>query len=253
MDSTFRSYYTGFLGVENADQIIFPCKRRAEPFSLFFVQHLIATFLDSGPVISVNPELLSIFTLPDSAYQRESVDTDFLEMIDDKIIDSLNPRFYNIRMMSRMTVARSNFDESKSDVDIRVLNEKDKAQFCKLISGRGQRFCDDIWEARLHAVQEGRYFAAFQNGEIVSTSFISDIDSGGANLVVSTVPEYRKRGFGKAVVSCAVKWCFSNGYLPIYLVDIRNTPSVELAESIGYREASREVIVSGYHGISPDN
>jgi len=51
---------------------------------------------------------------------------------------------------------------------------------------------------------------------------------------VTTRPELRGRGYGRAVVSRLTTHILREGKLPIYQVEDDNTPSLRLAESLGY-------------------
>jgi len=91
---------------------------------------------------------------------------------------------------------------------------------------------------------EGRYFVIIDNEQIASFAYISDIQVGGANIVVSTKPNFRKKGYGKAVVYAATKWCFKNMLIPIYLVNQSNLGSLKLAESLGFKTMAEEIVVT---------
>lgn len=51
---------------------------------------------------------------------------------------------------------------------------------------------------------------------------------------VSTLPDLRGRGYGRAVVSRLTAHILAEGRLPIYRVEESNTPSRRLAEALGY-------------------
>ena len=54
-------------------------------------------------------------------------------------------------------------------------------------------------------------------------------------LSVSTSPNYRRRGWGRSVVSAMVNYLLANGRVPLYVVFQQNEPSMQLAERVGFR------------------
>lgn len=53
-------------------------------------------------------------------------------------------------------------------------------------------------------------------------------------ISVNTNPSYRRRGWGKSVVSSMVQYVLRNGREPLYAVAETNTASIQLAESVGF-------------------
>ena len=87
-------------------------------------------------------------------------------------------------------------------------------------------------------------FILLSDRKIVSMCKISDINFSGGNIVVWTDSNYRNKGFGKQVLAEAVKWCINNKIIPIYWVDSQNTASINLADSLGFKTKSEEIVVS---------
>ena len=170
-------------------------------------------------------------------------------MIDDTFFDFLPALLYGTRIMMRLTLDQGELIKQEKILRVETLSESDKDKLISLCVSRGQRFAEYLWNARVETVRAGRYFTIFENDEIASSAYISDIDHQGANIVVSTGTKFRNKGYGKAAVKYASEWCFSHGYRPIYLADMKNVPSIKLAESLGFIEMSQEVVVSSYHGI----
>jgi len=54
-------------------------------------------------------------------------------------------------------------------------------------------------------------------------------------ISVSTSPNYRRRGWGRSVVSAMVNYLVENGRVPLYVVSQQNEPSMQLAERVGFR------------------
>ena len=51
---------------------------------------------------------------------------------------------------------------------------------------------------------------------------------------VNTSPNYRRRGWGKSVVSSMVNYLLENGRKPLYVVSQQNEASMQLAERVGF-------------------
>lgn len=197
-------------------------------------------------MFSISPELAPVFEIQRKNFAEKTINKNSLRMIDDIFFELIPALLYNTRLMSRMTVEEKDLAEQKNSFQIITLSETDKLKYTALCMNIGKKKIEYLWNARVETVQAGRYFCVIENGTIVSSSFISDIDHRGANIVVSTLPESRNKGYGKAVVRHATEWCFLHGYRPIYFVDPNNIPSVRLAESLGFKNMSREIIVSSY-------
>ena len=55
-----------------------------------------------------------------------------------------------------------------------------------------------------------------------------------AEISVNTAPGYRRRGWGKSVVSAMVNYVLENGRTPLYAVSEENEASIQLAEAAGF-------------------
>ncbi len=245
----FDQYYHKYLGVDperlKAGHRVFPCERRSGPFAFFHVHHLISTVIDGNVIFSISPEFAPAFEIQRTPLADSVVNEELLKMIDDVFFDLLPALLYSTRIMIRMTLDKSELVKQKKEIQVTALSESDKTKFITRYVDRGHKFTEYLWNARVETVRAGRYFTVLKKDEIASSAYISDIDYQGANIAVGTGLNFRRKGYGKAVVSHAAEWCFSHGYQPIYLADINNKPSIKLAESLGFREMSREVVVSG--------
>ena len=249
----FYQYYQKYLGVDperlKAGYQVFPCERRAGSFAFFYVHHLISTVIDGNVIFSISPEFAPAFDIQRIPILDNIVNEKLLKMIDDVFFDFLPVLLYSTRLMMRMTLDKGELVKQKKKIQVNVLSESDSTRFISRWIVRGKRSIEYLWNARAETVRAGRYFTVFEKDEIASSAYISDIDYQGANITVGTGLKFRNKGFGKAVVSHATEWCFSHGYRPIYQVDINNKPSIKLAESLGFRKISREVVVSSYNEI----
>lgn len=249
---SFDEYYRKYLGLiqEKSEHRIFSTERRAEPVANFYLYHLISTVIDDQMIYSISPKLVQAVEKQISDLSCNSISPILVREIDDIMFKILSPLFYSTNRMHSMTVDNLDLIQRQPNISVLTLSEDLKPLFINQSIHRGAKVSEYYWKLRSKAIQEGRYFVIIENDEIAATSFISDIDFGGGNIVVSTKPKYRRKGYGKAVVARATEWCFENGVRPIYLVAIENAPSVKLAEGLGFKTMSEEIIVSSYIGIS---
>lgn len=55
-----------------------------------------------------------------------------------------------------------------------------------------------------------------------------------AEIGVTTVPQYRRRGWGRSVVVRMAEYILKNGRHPLYVTATHNQASIQLAESVGF-------------------
>lgn len=71
-----------------------------------------------------------------------------------------------------------------------------------------------------------------------------------AEIGVNTQAGYRRRGWGRSVVSAMVNYLLENGRTPLYVVAQNNEASTQLAERIGFRDSGgREIMIQA--GLKP--
>lgn len=67
-----------------------------------------------------------------------------------------------------------------------------------------------------------------------------------AEIGVTTRPGYRRRGWGRSVVSAMANHLLANGRTPLYVVAQNNEASIQLAESVGFTDSGvREMMIQG--------
>lgn len=65
-----------------------------------------------------------------------------------------------------------------------------------------------------------------------------------AEIGVTTNPGYRRRGWGRSVVSAMANYLLENGRTPLYVVAQNNEASIQLAESVGFTDSGvREIMI----------
>ncbi|MCK4957710.1 MAG: GNAT family N-acetyltransferase [Candidatus Cloacimonetes bacterium] len=239
---TFEVYCLNYLGIKKNKNKIVTCKRRSDTFCNVFKQLLIMSKFNNNFYYSIAPEFVTLFK---DEFNIPNIDIHLKEhlfLIDDTFSNFIDE--YRINKMYRLTLESSQiFNEFYSE-NVQVLNNNNKDIYLKLFGERSSNYLEKKWIQKRKYIEEGRYFVYIEQNEIAAYSFISDIDNGGANLVVVTLPKFRKKGYGKAVVTESVKWCFNNNILPIYLVDQSNLASIKLAKSLGFQEMAEEIIVT---------
>lgn len=67
---------------------------------------------------------------------------------------------------------------------------------------------------------------------------------------IDTLPEYRQRGIGKALVSVLTKYILDHGLVPYYSTNVSNIASQRIANSLGYRPAWVELYSREIHDES---
>ncbi|MFZ1398303.1 MAG: GNAT family N-acetyltransferase [Candidatus Promineifilaceae bacterium] len=65
-----------------------------------------------------------------------------------------------------------------------------------------------------------------------------------AEIGVTTHPGYRRRGWGRSVVSAMANYLLGNGRIPLYVAAQANEASIQLAESVGFTDTGiRELMI----------
>jgi GNAT superfamily N-acetyltransferase len=90
------------------------------------------------------------------------------------------------------------------------------------------------------------------NGKIAGMASATADCSSLWQIGVDTLPDFRRRGIGKAVVSAVTKYILGQGAIPYYSTLESNIASRRIATSLGYRPAwvelyAREKMVKGGH------
>ncbi len=73
-----------------------------------------------------------------------------------------------------------------------------------------------------------------------------------AEIGVTTQPGYRRRGWGRSVVSAMANYLLENGRIPLYVVAQNNEASIQLAESVGFSDSGiRETMIHATLKLRP--
>ncbi len=74
------------------------------------------------------------------------------------------------------------------------------------------------------------------NQEVVASAHLNWQSPRFAEIGVNVQPQFRRRGFGRSVVAAMAQHLLDNGRIPLYAVAADNTPSILLAQSIGFTD-----------------
>jgi GNAT superfamily N-acetyltransferase len=177
---------------------------------------------------------------------------EWAKVIDDIVFGQF--KIYRIGHYLRMTVERQGFIGIKGRSLARTLSLSDKnilLGHCQLCE-RGRNFQADYWKRKTRVLNEGRSIGVVRSRKLLSFAEIEPMDCGGGNIIVSTSEKHRRKGYGKAAVAAAVKWCFDHDVRPIYYVRTDNTASIALAKGLGFKAKNREIIVEHWPGDAED-
>ncbi len=166
-----------------------------------------------------------------------------------QLMENLNntDESFSIRTMRRYIGVSDYNIEPDIESDIDALGVKT----CVLTKALSETISFDInvpmvkyIENKLDIINDERQFVSIKNNEVASTAFISDIYGSLANIVVYTVPKYRNKGHGAAVVKACIKWCTEHNCEPVYFVEEANERSIQLAQKVGFKRFYEEQVVT---------
>ena len=84
---------------------------------------------------------------------------------------------------------------------------------------------------------DDRLFCVLHDERIISVSYFRPNGGDFANarsMQVFTRPKYRQRGYGRMTASAATSAAVDGGKLALWVAQVENTPSIRIAESLGY-------------------
>lgn len=238
--SNFHQYFLEYMGANDdllgRGERIFPSATRVSPESSgsYSLHHLIVAEYNGMLIHSIAPEYLAEYK---KVAPQETSD-ELLEQVDDAFFSVNHKRYYRIREMLRYTIDHPFEEESM----VTVLGPEHRDLIQAAQNRRGSRIREWMWNrSKLPLLKEGRVLSVISDGRIVSRSNIIDMLFSAVNIDVWTHEDYRRKGYGMMCVKQAVNWCLRNDRVPVYLVHTANTPSVDLAENLGFSRMTREI------------
>lgn len=116
--------------------------------------------------------------------------------------------------------------------DVRQLTEHDREVFAQFQVGASPQDLDDAWVELDHWA----VFGAFDSRRLVCAASMYPWHRAPiADLGILTLPEYRGRGYGQAVVRAACHFAQARDHAPQYRCQLGNAASVRLAQAAGFR------------------
>lgn len=151
----------------------------------------------------------------------------YLDVLKERGFDSIETAFFY-----DMVVDETGFKPFET-LGVRRLVEKDVDAFVELRKTQGRAMSrDDAYEM----VRSGRFYGIFDNDKLVGVA--------GTRVRLPEVwiighvfvhPDYRGRGFGKAVTSAVTKDAVSSGATAYLQVEVDNHAAINVYERLGYR------------------
>jgi RimJ/RimL family protein N-acetyltransferase len=153
--------------------------------------------------------------------------------------------------MLRMKLDAEEFQMPESMPPLRRLTSVDARELNDLYALEGE----GIWYSGKQ-VNEGIYFGAHVRGRLIAAAgtHINSPHQGVAVVGnVFTHPDYRGRGYGKAVTAVVTAHMLRSCNLIVLSVDPANRPARRIYESLGYKEAARlvEALSTRRYPLSP--
>lgn len=174
-------------------------------------------------------------------------DIDFTLLNNNEIISILQNIFSNIlddfevKEMYRMC-KDTKLDISNSNA---VLLNDDTKQYFMNTGNKASDvgFKEKKWKQLKYIVDTEMIYVVPNDNKIASMAFTSDIYDKGANIVVSTNEEHRRKGYGRTAVASLTNSILDKEFLPIYFVNVNNEASINLAKSLEYENKVLEIVV----------
>lgn len=226
--TAFDVYYKKYIGCDEDNSTYVKSIYRDRPINKNYYYPLIKSLYQNKTVISVSSQVYC------EEYKSQSVDAIYSLSL--KRLLSLYPKAVE-KQFNRYSFGKDTITSSSS---VHVLKDEHKDFFMRTGKNLDPVFKEKKWQELENNVKQQNMFIEICDNKIVSSCKISDVYCDAANLYVFTDEKYRKRGFGKNVVSMAIKYCLNNNLLPIYFAETCNLSSIALATSLGFTLQSKE-------------
>ena len=230
----FNYYYENYIGLSNGKNItIVSNNYRDIPINQNFYYPIIAGKINGKKIVSVSTGLYNDFNLFYEANKNQDIE----ETI--KMFTEIKLPNCTLEYMSRYTkneqslVEISEVISDENELKSAFLNTSKKAVDAK--------YKEEQWNK---IKSTSHYLRAIQKeNKLASLGYISNIFFNAGNIVIQTIDDYRKCGYGKKIVEKISRDCLQDAILPIYWVNDKNIPSINLAESLGFRKMATELVV----------
>lgn len=95
-----------------------------------------------------------------------------------------------------------------------------------------------LWRSPGDFVEKGLGYCLLHDDEIVSTCFSAFVAGERREISIDTRPDYRRRGLATLTAAALISHCLENGWEPGWECWTDNTPSVRLAEKLGFERGT---------------
>ena len=85
--------------------------------------------------------------------------------------------------------------------------------------------------------------AAGPEQEIVASASLNWQSPTFAEIFVNTSRSHQRQGWGRSVVAAMAQYLLKNGRIPLYIVSENNIPSIQLAQSVGFKDSGRQLVM----------
>ena len=229
----FKNYYYNYIGYCENENIICTLNRERKVNDFYYP--IIVSQYDNKKIYSITPK-----------YFKEVAEKIKMQNFDDEhsITKFLNEFFQNKNLdVSVQTMLRMSKNRM-CDIDISKvvnINENYTTEYYNSFENfRSLEYKEKKWSK----LKNLKYLnGIIEDNQIASLGFVSNIDYGGANIVIQTKEKYKNRGYGKSIVEKISRELLENNLIPIYWVNIKNDFSRKLADGIFFEEKAREIVV----------
>lgn len=173
--------------------------------------------------------------------------SDFSTLSNKEIITMFKDIFSNISLNFEVKEMYRMYKEAKLDIsngNAVLLNDDTKQYFMNTGNKASDiNFKEKKWNQLKYIIDTGLIYIVPNNYRIASMAYVSDVYNGGANIVVNTDEQFRRKGYAKMAVASLTNSILENNLLPIYFANVNNEGSINLAKSLEYENIALEIVV----------
>lgn len=173
--------------------------------------------------------------------------SDFSALSNKEIITMFKDIFSNISLNFEVKEMYRMYKEAKlgiSNGNAVLLNDDTKQYFMNTGNKASDiNFKEKKWSQLKYIIDTGLIYIVPNNYRIASMAYVSDVYNGGANIVVNTDEQFRRKGYAKMAVASLTNSILENNLLPIYFANVNNEGSINLAKSLEYENIALEIVV----------
>jgi len=244
-DIVTNKYFSRWLGVDisraQGINCVYSYLRNVRQIGYSFVHALICSVHNNKVIISYGDWAANkIKVLKDGIKAGMSV----AEMA--KIIGDVYGYIPLQRINFSFSGVQANADRN---VFARPLNKTDYAAYLDFFKACNPGCEDVLWteDYFLKSVDTGFWQGVWADGALVSVAEVPDMPfmaDEAQEVGISTLPWYRGNGYARAACSAMLKRLIDSGICPMWSTSAENAASVRLAESVGFKTLSNEVILT---------